>query len=782
MIVRDKVRTRASLREAVATRSSTTAIRTWSGLARSHLDSLDNSPDSSDGTHRELHEQVRRHRRRRHRHRVHRDRPRRGTAPDRRRGARRPRQHARARRRASRGAQRPPRLRVARRDPRRSDRRRRPRHLAERPPRPAGRGDPRGRQARRLREAAGHDRRANRAGLVAPGRRVRPGQRGRTSTSASIRSTSTSARSVAAGDLGAVRLVTGRYFQDWLLLETRLELATRAGQGRGAPGGRRHRLALARPHGLRHRRAGRRGHGRPRDIRPARAASRPGPSRRSRRSEPTDTVTRAIGTEDVATILLRFANGARGTLAVSQISAGRKNSLQWEIDGSRRGARPGTRSTPDQLWFGHRDRPNEILLRNPALMGAAGRAAAALPGGHVEGFGDTFGALFRAIYADVAAGRPPSDHPPYATFADGPRRDARQRRHRAERPRSAAGSTSIVRAAAGCRSPTREPVPRRPPDETRPADCAVPDHAADGRRRLDRGERVRSHRDRLLAARPAADPALCRDHRISTWPNLSAGQGRELVAEIAAKGLAHLRPRVTTRTRSIRTRPTASDGHRPPQARDHRRRARWASRSSTRSWAATPQGPRTRTGSDALRVWPDIVGVRRGRRRDGSRSRTARCSSATTSGRAGTTSPRRRGCGAGSSRHWGGTIGLNFDPSHLILQMIDIPRFIREFGPHILHVQAKDLTIDREGLYERGMLPPASAGRSRGCPASATWTGRVFFARALSRRLRRRHHHRARGPRLREDRRPRQARLPAGPRRPPPLHQVSRHDPVASRT
>jgi sugar phosphate isomerase/epimerase len=53
---------------------------------------------------------------------------------------------------------------------------------------------------------------------------------------------------------------------------------------------------------------------------------------------------------------------------------------------------------------------------------------------------------------------------------------------------------------------------------------------------------------------------------------------------------------------------------------------------------------------------------------------------------------------------WGGTIGLNFDPSHLVLQMIDIPRFIREFGPHILHVQAKDLWIDRDGLYERGVF------------------------------------------------------------------------------
>ena len=130
-----------------------------------------------------------------------------------------------------------------------------------------------------------------------------------------------------------------------------------------------------------------------------------------------DSIEREMHTEDVATILLRFANGARGSVAVSQISAGRKNSLQWEIDGSR-GSAAWDSETPDHLWLGHRDKPNEILLRNPALMGVAGRAASALPGGHVEGFGDTFGALFRAIYADVIAGRP-ADRPPYATFADG---------------------------------------------------------------------------------------------------------------------------------------------------------------------------------------------------------------------------------------------------------------------------------------------------------------------------------------------------------------------------
>jgi sugar phosphate isomerase/epimerase len=53
---------------------------------------------------------------------------------------------------------------------------------------------------------------------------------------------------------------------------------------------------------------------------------------------------------------------------------------------------------------------------------------------------------------------------------------------------------------------------------------------------------------------------------------------------------------------------------------------------------------------------------------------------------------------------WGGTIGLNYDPSHLVWLMIDHSRFIKEFGPHIFHVQAKDLTIDRDGLYERGTL------------------------------------------------------------------------------
>jgi predicted dehydrogenase len=221
---------------------------------------------------------------------------------------------------------------------------------------------------------------------------------------------------VAEGRLGDVRFVTGHYFQDWLLHDTdwnwRLE-PDKGGALRAVGDIGSHWLDLM-----------------------AFVTGQPivsvmadlatfvtvrqeptGPVETFSTERSAHTVTRPMGTEDAATLLLRFANGARGSVAVSQISAGRKNSLQWEIDGSA-GAAWWDSETPDHLWLGHRDRPNELLLRNPALMGAAGRAAAALPGGHVEGFGDTFGALFRAIYADILIGRP-SANPPYADFAAG---------------------------------------------------------------------------------------------------------------------------------------------------------------------------------------------------------------------------------------------------------------------------------------------------------------------------------------------------------------------------
>ena len=218
------------------------------------------------------------------------------------------------------------------------------------------------------------------------------------------------------GGLGDVRLVTGRYFQDWLLYDTdwnwRLERdqggALRAVGDIGS-----HWLDLVTfltDHRVEAVMA---------DLTtfiPVRRKPA-GPVRTFSTEQAADTVPVEIQTEDVATILLRFEGGARGSVAISQLSPGRKNSLAYQIDGSA-SAVAWESEQPEQLWIGHRDRPDELLLRNPALMNAGGRAAARLPGGHVEGFADTFGAVFGAIYADVLAGAP-SRTPAYATFADG---------------------------------------------------------------------------------------------------------------------------------------------------------------------------------------------------------------------------------------------------------------------------------------------------------------------------------------------------------------------------
>jgi predicted dehydrogenase len=221
---------------------------------------------------------------------------------------------------------------------------------------------------------------------------------------------------IADGGLGEVRLVTGRYFQDWLLLESDWNWRLQPDQGgalRAVGDIGSHWLDLMTFVTGQH----------------VSAVMAELSTFIGTRKEPTgpvetfstdrsgDTIERPISTEDTATILLRFEGGARGAVSISQISPGRKNSLVYEIDGSD-GAWSWDSEQPDQAWHGHRERANEILIRNPALMGAAGQAAAALPGGHVEGFFDTFCAHFRAVYADVAADAR-SPRPGYPTFADG---------------------------------------------------------------------------------------------------------------------------------------------------------------------------------------------------------------------------------------------------------------------------------------------------------------------------------------------------------------------------
>jgi predicted dehydrogenase len=99
----------------------------------------------------------------------------------------------------------------------------------------------------------------------------------------------------------------------------------------------------------------------------------------------------------------RFANGARGAMCVSQVTAGRKNQLTFEIAGSE-GSLAWDSEHPNDLWLGHREKPNELLIRDPSLLAPGIRSFASYPGGHNEGFPDTFKQLYRAIYEYLAKG------------------------------------------------------------------------------------------------------------------------------------------------------------------------------------------------------------------------------------------------------------------------------------------------------------------------------------------------------------------------------------------
>jgi predicted dehydrogenase len=132
-----------------------------------------------------------------------------------------------------------------------------------------------------------------------------------------------------------------------------------------------------------------------------------------------DYVEQPINTEDYATVLLRYSNGARGVMTVAQVCAGRKNRLYYEIDGAK-SALVWDGERPNELWINHRERPNELLLKDPALLSPEARQFASYPGGHNEGFPDTFKQLYRAIYRYIEAGDF-NVQPDFPTFEDGHR-------------------------------------------------------------------------------------------------------------------------------------------------------------------------------------------------------------------------------------------------------------------------------------------------------------------------------------------------------------------------
>jgi predicted dehydrogenase len=125
----------------------------------------------------------------------------------------------------------------------------------------------------------------------------------------------------------------------------------------------------------------------------------------------------SMRSDDAAGVLLRFTNGARATISISQVSAGEKNTLTWKIGGST-AALSFNSQMPEILNIGHRGQANEVLHKDPAALSKSAAPLAFYPGGHVEGFGETFRGLFERVYADIRGEKFEGTYP---TFVDGVR-------------------------------------------------------------------------------------------------------------------------------------------------------------------------------------------------------------------------------------------------------------------------------------------------------------------------------------------------------------------------
>ncbi|MBM7122149.1 Gfo/Idh/MocA family protein [Dyella kyungheensis] len=135
----------------------------------------------------------------------------------------------------------------------------------------------------------------------------------------------------------------------------------------------------------------------------------------------TDTARREvkITSEDLASVLLRFDNGARGSLVVGQVLPGHKNDLRLEVNG-RQASLAWRQEQPNELWLGHHAQANALIAKDPARLDPSARSYAHLPAGHPEAWADAFRNLIADAYRWIADGARP-EHKPAAlpTFADG---------------------------------------------------------------------------------------------------------------------------------------------------------------------------------------------------------------------------------------------------------------------------------------------------------------------------------------------------------------------------
>jgi predicted dehydrogenase len=132
---------------------------------------------------------------------------------------------------------------------------------------------------------------------------------------------------------------------------------------------------------------------------------------------PTDYDSVPIDTEDWGAVLFHYGNGARGMMQVSQVTPGRKNYCHVEIVGSKASLMWDVEN-PNEMWIGRREKANEILIKDPSLMNAEARRYTSYPGGHTEGFDDSFKQLYAAIYGYLHAGDWNAAKP-FPTFSDG---------------------------------------------------------------------------------------------------------------------------------------------------------------------------------------------------------------------------------------------------------------------------------------------------------------------------------------------------------------------------
>ena len=122
-----------------------------------------------------------------------------------------------------------------------------------------------------------------------------------------------------------------------------------------------------------------------------------------------------IDTEDFGMVLLHLGERARGAFTVSQVAAGRKNRFAFEIFGTKAGV-AWDQEQPDTLWIGHRNDPNQIIIKDASLFYPEAATFADLPGGHSEGYDDSHKQVFKRFYAKIADTSAPVDYP---TFEDG---------------------------------------------------------------------------------------------------------------------------------------------------------------------------------------------------------------------------------------------------------------------------------------------------------------------------------------------------------------------------